>query len=317
MAIQYLRRLELAKGNISYNSLQFPVAVDRVSDILLTVVRTTVKDARIYREMARNTKNNRNSEQGNEVWAYLRVSTDGQESGTGLDVQRQHIAAWSAANGVCVNRYVQDVESGAKSQRAGLDELRAAVASGKVGRVLVYRLDRLARDLFLAEGLHRELSARCVVVSVSEAFGEGFTGNLMRQIVAAFAEYERAVIATRLKGGRKETARKNGTFSGGPGVMGYRPVGNKENPGKGQLLVIEDEAAAVRETFTLRAEGLTLQAVADRLNGNGYRTVKGAKFGPMQVSRILGRESFYRGAGVLVRGYDAANGAHVAILDAA
>ena len=231
--------------------------------------------------------------------------------------RRQHIAAWSAANGVSVDRYVQDVESGAKSQRAGLDELRAAVGAGRVGRVLVYRLDRLARDLFLAEGLHRELSAHCAVVSVSEAFGEGFTGNLMRQIVAAFAEYERAVIATRLKGGRKETARKNGTFSGGPGVMGYRPVGSKENPGKGQLQVIEGEAAAVRQVFELRAEGLTLQAIADTVNGNGFLTVKGAKFGPVQVSRILNREAFYRGAGVLVRGYDAANGAHVPILEAA
>lgn len=263
--------------------------------------------------MARN-KKQQAAQDGGEVWAYLRVSTDGQELGTGLDVQRQHIAAYAAAQGLTVDRYVQDVESGAKENRPALGELREAVASGNVRAVLVYRLDRFARDLLLAEALHRELSARCTVTSVSEAFGEGFTGNLMRQIVAAFAEYERAVIATRLKGGRKESARQKGTFSGGPGVLGYRPVGSKANPGKGELKVVEGEAEAVRAVFELRGEGLTLQAVADALNARGHRTVKGAAFGPVQVSRILARESFYRGQGVLVRAYESGAGAHVAIL---
>jgi DNA invertase Pin-like site-specific DNA recombinase len=254
--------------------------------------------------------------QGGEVWAYLRISTDGQEQGTGLDVQRQHIAAYAAAQGISVDRYVQDVESGAKEERAGLAELRDAVAAGRVGRVLVYRLDRLARDVLLAETLHRELSVRCTVTSVSEAFGEGFTGNLMRQIIQAFAEYERAVIATRLKGGRREKARRNGTFSGGHGVMGYRPVGSKVSPGGGELRIVEAEAEAVRIAFELRGEGLTLQAIAADLNARGFRTVQGADFGPVQVSRILSREAFYRGAGVLARSYESEAGAHVPILAA-
>lgn len=266
--------------------------------------------------MARNTKSHTvgKDQSTGEVWAYLRVSTDGQEQGTGLDVQRQHIAAYAAANGITVDRYLQDVESGAKSERPGLTELRAATGEGRVSKILVYRLDRLARDLYLAEGLHRELSGRSTVVSVSEAFGEGFTGNLMRQIVAAFAEYERAVIATRLKSGRKESARRNGTFSGGPGVLGYRPVGSKSNPGKGMLSLVESEADAIREAFAMRSEGKTLQSIANALNVNGYRTVKGAEFAPVHISRMLSREDFYRGAGVLVRSYQSDGAAHEAIL---
>jgi len=252
--------------------------------------------------------------QGGEVWAYLRISTDGQEAGNGLDVQRQHIAAWAAANGVTVDRYVQDIESGAKSERAGLDELRAATSAGRVSRVLVYRLDRLARDVVLSESLYRELSARSAVVSVSESFGEGFTGALMRQIIAAFAEYERAVIAGRLKGGRRESARNKGTFSGGPGVLGYRPVGSRVNRGYGALEVVDREADAVRTAFELRGQGLTLQAVADELNAQGFQTKQGARFAPVHISRILARESFYSSTGVLARSYDATSGAHTAIL---
>jgi DNA invertase Pin-like site-specific DNA recombinase len=264
--------------------------------------------------MAKRKSNGTGITEGGEVWAYLRISTDGQEAGNGLDVQRQHIAAWAAANGVTVDRYIQDIESGAKEERAGLDELRAATSAGRVSRVLVYRLDRLARDIVLSECLYRELSARASVVSVSESFGEGFTGNLMRQIVAAFAEYERAVIAGRLKGGRRESARTKGTFSGGPGVLGYRPVGSRVNRGYGALEVVDREAEAVRLAFQLRGQGLTLRAVADELNTRGFQTKQGAKFAAVHISRILDRESFYSSTGVLARSYEATSGAHVAIL---
>lgn len=250
------------------------------------------------------------------VAAYLRVSTSAQdELGNGLTVQRQHIAAYAAANGQTVDVWLTDVESGAKESREALDELRALVLSGQVGTVLLYRIDRLARDNFLAEKLHRELTGAGVkIVSVSESFGEGFTGNLMRQIVQAFAEYERAVIAARLKGGRRESVRKNGTYGGGPGVLGYRPEGKKGEPGKGALKVIEGEAEAVRMVFRLRAEGLTLQQIAGELNRTGHVTKGGAAFSHVQVLRVLRREPFYRGAGVLTLSVSAEKVAHEPIM---
>lgn len=251
------------------------------------------------------------------VAAYLRVSTDGQEDGNGLDVQRQHIAAYAAANGLTVGMWLTDVVSGAKEDRPRLAELRKAVACGAVSTVLVYRVDRLARDLLLAETLHRELSAKAKVVSVSESFGEGFTGNLMRQIIAAFAEYERAVIAARLAGGRRSAATTKGTYSGGPGVLGYRPVGTRQERGHGVLSLVADEAEAVRIAFRLRGEGVTLKGIAGELNSRGLRTVKGAEFSPVHVHRVLKRETFYRAEGVLARSYDASVGAHEPILASA
>ena len=124
--------------------------------------------------------------------------------------------------------------SGSKTWNAGLRKIGQAGA-GKVGRVLVYRMDHLAREALLAEQLYRELSGNARVVSVSESLGEGegLTGDLMRRILAAFADYERAVIATRTKTARRESVRKNGTFAGGNGTFGYRPEGQRKNPGMG------------------------------------------------------------------------------------
>lgn len=250
-----------------------------------------------------------------ETWAYLRISTEGQEEGNGLDVQRQHIAAYAAATGVSVDRWLCDVQSGAKEEREGLGELREGVATGTVGTVLVYRLDRLARDAYLAEGLYRELSAKATITSVTESIGDGITGTLMRQIIQAFAEYERAVIAARLKGGRKSAARNRGTFSGGPGVLGYRPVGSKTDPGKGTLSPIAEEAEAVRLIFAMREQGKTLQAIADALNDAGYLTVRGNSFTTVQVHRVLNREAFYRSETVLVRSHGSTIAAHEPILE--
>jgi len=88
--------------------------------------------------------------------AYIRISTEGQEDGTGLDVQQKQIIAYAAANGITVDGWHQDIESGAKPTRLGLDALRAAIAAGNVSTVLVYRLDRIARDVLIAETLYRE-----------------------------------------------------------------------------------------------------------------------------------------------------------------
>ncbi|MCH8274826.1 MAG: recombinase family protein [Armatimonadetes bacterium] len=248
------------------------------------------------------------------VAAYVRISTDGQEEGHGLDVQRQHIAAYAAANGLCVALWYQDVESGATEERTGLAELRQAVNSGEVSTVLVSRMDRLARDVLLAEALYREFSESAQVVSVSEHFGDGFMGDLMRHILAAFAQFERGVIAARMSAGRKAAARKNGTYSGGAGVFGYRPVGKRGSPGKGALRVEESEAKAVRLAFSLRAEGRTLAGIAERLNGSGFRTVRGKQFSASQVHRILKREAFYCGDEVLTGDVAEGRAAHEPIL---
>ncbi|MCC6686849.1 MAG: recombinase family protein [Fimbriimonadaceae bacterium] len=70
----------------------------------------------------------------------MRVSTDGQEDGNGLDVQRQHIVAYAAVQGIQIDQWFQDVESGAKEDRPGLAALREVVKAGKVARVLVYQV---------------------------------------------------------------------------------------------------------------------------------------------------------------------------------
>lgn len=126
-------------------------------------------------------------------------------------MQRDAILAYAAFHGLVIDTWQSDTESGAKERREGLDALRGAVQAGKVGRVLVYRLDRFARDVLLAETLHREWTHTGVaVVSVSEAIDDSPSGQLMRTILAGFAQYERAVIALRTSSGRRARVTASG-----------------------------------------------------------------------------------------------------------
>ena len=91
--------------------------------------------------------------------------------------------------------------------------------------------------------------------------------------------------------------------------------GQRGNPGKGALKVIEREAEAVRLIFAMRDQGTTLQKIAGELNVQGFRTKAGAEFSHVQVSRVLNRETFYRGQGVITRSVEGGVlGAHLPVL---
>lgn len=231
------------------------------------------------------------------VVAYVRVSTEGQAEETGLESQRHAIIAYAAANRIEIDLWLQDVDSGAKEHRRGLVELRERAAAGGVSQLLVYRMDRLARDVLLGETLIRELQRAGVrVVSVNEAMlDDSLMGQLMRSILMAFAQYERSVIALRTKAARRLKVSELGSYHGGGVPYGYRPAGTKRDPGHGELVVDEQAAEAVRLAFDLREQGRTMAEIAESLNREGYRTAKGAVFGPTQVMRILRRREVYAG----------------------
>src|SRR5947208_2074283 len=91
------------------------------------------------------------------VVAYLRCSTDRQaEEGLGLDVQREAIDRWAKSTGHrIVHSFTDEGVSGSNGidQRRALGDALEVVREGKAAGLVVYRLDRLARDLIIQETL--------------------------------------------------------------------------------------------------------------------------------------------------------------------
>ncbi|PIU94444.1 MAG: resolvase [Armatimonadetes bacterium CG_4_9_14_3_um_filter_66_14] len=174
--------------------------------------------------------------------------------------------------------------SGSKADRPALTELLESLRKGDV--VAVAKRDRLARDLFLTLWLEKECKrAGAKIVS---AAGEGTEGDdpasvLMRQMVDAFAEYERAIIRQRTKaalGAKRRRGEKTG---------GDVPFGFEAHQEDGRLLLVPNlrEQKVIRLVQELREEGMSFSGIAQDLNAAGYRTKRGADWTHKQVSRIL------------------------------
>lgn len=228
----------------------------------------------------------------NKVVGYLRVSTAEQvgDDKFGLPVQRQEIERYCNEHGYELTAvYSDEGVSGSTLERPALNQMLAGLKD--CDKVIVAKYDRISRDLYGQLFIEKELTVKGVELeSVKEPFnGSSPEMALMRQMMGAFAEFEKQRIAQRLATAR-EYKRKQGGFAGGRAPLGYT-----SEKGSKRLHVNADKVETVRRLFVLREEGNTLQAVADRLNDEGYTTQAGKHFTQMQVKRALEREDLYRG----------------------
>ena len=144
---------------------------------------------------------------------YARVSTFDQEPENQLVEIRRYVAArgWTAVE------YVDRGISGAKDRRPALDRLLIDARRRRFDVVVVWRLDRLGRNLRHLITLLEELQALGIAFV---SLGEGIdattpAGKLQMHILGAIAEFERARIAERVKAGLQR-ARAQGKRLGRP-----------------------------------------------------------------------------------------------------
>lgn len=232
------------------------------------------------------------------VLGYCRVSTENQNGADsfGLETQRDAITKYCNTNSL---ELVQIFEDPALSgslpplERPGLHALLETLKAGDIKQVIVTRLDRLARDTMLSLWLMKEIKKLgAELVSIAEpGRWDDPTQKLLLTMVAAFAEFEKSLISSRLSSGRKTKARQGG-YAGGKAPIGYRA-----ERGDKALQLDEEKAVVVRRVFDLRDSmpNASLQKLADLLNAEGLTTKEGRQFHPMQVKRILDRRAVYEG----------------------
>jgi DNA invertase Pin-like site-specific DNA recombinase len=144
---------------------------------------------------------------------YARVSTFDQE----LENQLAELRRYTGARGWTVAEHVDRGVSGAKDRRPAVDALLADARRRRFDVLVVWRLDRLGRNLKHLIGLLDELNALGIAfVSLNEGIDATTpAGKLQMQILGAIAEFERARIAERVKAGLQR-ARAQGKRLGRP-----------------------------------------------------------------------------------------------------
>jgi|688.fasta_scaffold71808_2 DNA invertase Pin-like site-specific DNA recombinase len=235
--------------------------------------------------------NNNYTVQGHEMTnyiAYTRVSTKKQgSSGLGLEAQSASVINFVNGHGKLVATYTE-IESGRKSDRP---ELTKALAHAKRSKAIlvVAKMDRLSRNLaFLSTLL--ESSVEFVAVDNPHA------NRLTVHILAAIAEHEAKATSTRTKEALA-AAKARGTKLGSnrPGHWEGREHLRRAGLEKATQAAaiahhqhkVEVYADLVPVVTDLRNKGLTLQAIASRLNELGHETRRGKAWNHVQVLRLL------------------------------
>jgi DNA invertase Pin-like site-specific DNA recombinase len=215
------------------------------------------------------------------AFAYLRVSGRGQEAGDGYTRQLQSISRYAAANDIKVVRIFRERGvSGEKElkDRPAFLEMLAALHSNGVRLILIERLDRLARSLYVQESIIAELKRHGFdLISVEEPdLMKDDPGRVMfRQFQGAIAQCEKANIVLKLRGARQRMKARTGRCEG------RKPYGANEG-----------EEAIIARMKELRASGMAYDRIAATLNNEGVLTrTWGKTWHGFAVNQILKRVS--------------------------
>jgi site-specific DNA recombinase len=141
------------------------------------------------------------------IAVYVRVSTPRQAQTQTIVHQLDQLRAHLESHGWPLapeHIFRDDGYSGTHLARPGLDRLRDAVAQGAVDRVLITAPDRLARKYVHQMLLLEEFERRgCEVEFLDRPLSHAPHDQLLLQVRGAVAEDDRAVMAERLRRGRR------------------------------------------------------------------------------------------------------------------
>lgn len=189
--------------------------------------------------------------------AYIRVST--QDQNLGPAAQRNAITQWAAANNVTVVSWrVDQGYSGALELdcRPGLLGVLEDLRAFSAGLVIVAKLDRLARDTFVACSIERAIK-QCGGAKVVSAEGnneDSASGAFMRQLLLATAQYERALIVGRTRSALA-VKKARGEY------VGNAPFGYEVGADGRTLVPNPREQTTLQILLKMRADGLSYRQI--------------------------------------------------------
>lgn len=216
-------------------------------------------------------------------FSYIRVSGKAQVDKDGPDRQRASIAAFASKNDYQITEEFFDggVSGSVEGvDREALNSLFTAIRANGVRTVLVERSDRLARDLMVGELIYAEFRKLGVRVIETEGGTELTvednepTKVLIRQILGAVAQFEKAIIVQKLNAGRRRKAKETGQCCGGPGRFGEKP----------------EEKLVIEQIQQMKSRGDSIAAIVRALNEQNAPTrIEGSRWHRTSVIRVLER----------------------------
>ncbi|MCU1372526.1 MAG: resolvase [Ilumatobacteraceae bacterium] len=220
--------------------------------------------------------------------SYLRVSTEQQLDGYGLQVQAEAVASWASKHGhrivqVCTDEGISGTADAV--DREGLSCAISAIEAGESDGLLVARMDRLARALTTQEAILAHIwrhQGRVLTADQGEVLADDPDDPMrtfLRLVVGSAAQLDRSLIVKRLRDGRQAKAAAGGYTAGSP-RYGWRAE-------SGELVEDPVEQAVIARMVELKASGLSMNAIATALTAEGAPSKRGGIWRADAVARVL------------------------------
>ncbi|MGN0763013.1 MAG: recombinase family protein [Aristaeellaceae bacterium] len=224
-----------------------------------------------------------------------RFTGKGESIGNQVELCRAYIAAHDgpeALAGLAV--YEDEGFSGGNLNRPAFQAMMKAAREKRLRAIIVYRLDRISRNISDFAALIGTLSQLGVAfISIREQFDTGTPmGRAMMYIASVFSQLERETIAERIRDNMHELA-KTGRWLGGVTPTGYaaESVTALTVDGKTRracrLRLIPEEAELVRTVYGLFLQSRSLTATEAELMQRGLRTRRGKYFSRFAIRAML------------------------------
>jgi site-specific DNA recombinase len=213
-----------------------------------------------------------------------------------LDAQRESCEAYIKSQlhegwRLLPGRYDDGGISGGSLERPDLQRLLVDIRARRVDNVVVYKVDRLTRSLTDFAKLVELFDAHGVsFVSVTQAFNTtNSMGRLTLNVLLSFAQFEREVIAERVRD-KVAASKRKGMWMGGGVPLGYI---NRDK----KLVIVPDEAETVRWIFRMYLEAGSIGRLLQKMDQEQVRSKRrepgdgrgagGCRFGPGSLGYLL------------------------------
>lgn len=224
------------------------------------------------------------------VALYCRVSTASQEREQTIKTQLDKLREIYGKQ--IIKEYLDDGYSGAYLSRPALNQLREDAKAGLFNVVALYALDRLSRTAIHQIGLRQEFKKLGVKLEVQgqEVKEDTAHDRFINNTLANVNELEKEMIASRMRDGKYRKARTE--FVWGTPPFGYRII--KDEDGKRQLAIDNEEARIIKTMFGIYLEEHGLGKTAKRIYEMGFKSRSGKVFSSFMIGQFL-RDEVYIG----------------------
>lgn len=196
-----------------------------------------------------------------------------------------------------VGYYADEHITGRTDKRPKFQQMISDAEDHQFDVVVVYSTDRFSRNKFDSVNYKNKLKKLGIkILYAAENIPEGPEGILLESIMEGWAEYYSEELSRKVKRGMHDTAMKCKATGGVP-VLGYTKGQDKS------YIIVENEAAAVRQAFKMLLEGHTIVDITKYINKFGFTTGLNRPFSTHSTRRLLSNKRYigiYKYADVII-----------------